>query len=94
MAFACDECGYKSNEVKCGGAVSEKARKLTFKVTTTEDLARDLLKVDFKGGEREKRGRRGGEDINVIFSQRQPLWSYQRLTWSLAWALSVAASPP
>lgn len=45
MAFTCDECGYKSNEVKCGGAVSEKARKITFKATTPEDLTRDILKV-------------------------------------------------
>lgn len=46
MAFTCDECGFKSNEVKCGGAVSEKARKITFKATTPEDLTRDILKSE------------------------------------------------
>eukprot|EP00026_Physarum_polycephalum_P001957 Phypoly_transcript_01961.p2 GENE.Phypoly_transcript_01961~~Phypoly_transcript_01961.p2 ORF type:complete len:436 (+),score=95.42 Phypoly_transcript_01961:1568-2875(+) len=46
MAFTCNECGFKSNEVKCGGAISPKARKITFKVTTPEDLARDILKSE------------------------------------------------
>lgn len=46
MAFTCQHCGYKSNEVKSGGAVSEKGRKLTLKITMgAEDLARDILKV-------------------------------------------------
>jgi len=46
MAFTCDECGYKTNEVKPGGAISEKGKKLTLRVETIEDLSRDVLKSD------------------------------------------------
>eukprot|EP01111_Echinosteliopsis_oligospora_P015386 TRINITY_DN6078_c0_g1_i1.p1 TRINITY_DN6078_c0_g1~~TRINITY_DN6078_c0_g1_i1.p1 ORF type:complete len:449 (+),score=135.59 TRINITY_DN6078_c0_g1_i1:47-1393(+) len=46
MSFACDECGYKTNEVKTGGAVSEKGKTIQFKITTSEDLARDILKSE------------------------------------------------
>lgn len=45
MATVCDFCGYKSNEVKTGGEVSEKGRKITLKVEDPEDLTRDILKV-------------------------------------------------
>lgn len=45
MSFACNECGFKSNEIKCGGAMSPKGRRITLKVTMPEDLARDILKV-------------------------------------------------
>lgn len=45
MAFTCDECGYKSNEIKCGGAISEKGKRISLKITMPEDLSRDVLKV-------------------------------------------------
>eukprot|EP01113_Clastostelium_recurvatum_P030231 TRINITY_DN3663_c0_g1_i2.p1 TRINITY_DN3663_c0_g1~~TRINITY_DN3663_c0_g1_i2.p1 ORF type:complete len:502 (+),score=177.70 TRINITY_DN3663_c0_g1_i2:88-1593(+) len=46
MAFTCTECGYKTNEIKAGGAISEKGRKVTLRVTTPEDLSRDILKSE------------------------------------------------
>jgi C4-type Zn-finger protein len=45
MAFNCDNCGHRSNEVKAGGGISEKGHRFTLKVTKPEDLARDVLKV-------------------------------------------------
>lgn len=45
MSTVCDYCGYKSNEVKTGGEVSKKGRKITLKVEDPEDLSRDILKV-------------------------------------------------
>ncbi|EDR29377.1 zinc finger protein zpr1, putative [Entamoeba dispar SAW760] len=46
MAFSCDTCGYRSNEVKCGGPVSPKAKKLIFKPKDVDDLSRSFLKSD------------------------------------------------
>ncbi len=46
MNTSCDDCGYKSNDVKTGGEIPEKGRKMTIKVKTAEDLARDILKSD------------------------------------------------
>jgi len=47
MSFTCEECGYKNNEIKTGGAIAPKGRRLCLKVKTTEDMNRDLLKVRF-----------------------------------------------
>ncbi|KCV72177.1 hypothetical protein H696_01579 [Fonticula alba] len=44
MATNCDACGFKSNEVKSGGAISETGRRITLEVTDAEDLSRDVLK--------------------------------------------------
>ncbi|EGV64160.1 zf-ZPR1-domain-containing protein [Yamadazyma tenuis ATCC 10573] len=49
MSTVCTNCGYKSNEVKTGGAIPEKGRKITLKVTDPEDLARDILKSETCG---------------------------------------------
>lgn len=46
MAFQCDHCGYRQAEVKQGGGVSAKAKKLTLQVKNEEDLNRDLYKSD------------------------------------------------
>lgn len=51
MSTVCDHCGYKSNEVKTGGAIPDKGRKITLKVTDPEDLARDILKSETCGME-------------------------------------------
>ena len=32
MAFSCDYCGFKNNEIKQGGGISEKAMRITFNV--------------------------------------------------------------
>ncbi|KAK2746961.1 nucleolar zinc-finger protein [Myotisia sp. PD_48] len=42
----CDHCGYRTNEVKTGGAVPEKGSRTTLRVETIEDLSRDILKSD------------------------------------------------
>ena len=42
----CEHCGYRSNEVKTGGEVPEKGRKITLRVQSQEDLARDILKSE------------------------------------------------
>jgi zinc finger protein len=46
MSTVCDLCGYRSNEVKTGGAVPEKGKKIILKVERPEDLARDILKSE------------------------------------------------
>lgn len=46
MSTVCDQCGYRSNDVKTGGEIPEKGKRVTLKVTTTEDLARDILKSE------------------------------------------------
>jgi zinc finger protein len=45
MSTVCEYCGYKSNEVKTGGEVPAKGRKITLKVEDPDDLTRDILKV-------------------------------------------------
>lgn len=46
MASMCDNCGYKSNEVKAGGAISPKGRKITLTIKGDKDLNRDILKSE------------------------------------------------
>lgn len=45
MATNCQHCGYKSNEVKAGGAISPLGKRITLNMTDTDDLSRDILKV-------------------------------------------------
>ncbi|EGC50033.1 zinc finger protein [Histoplasma capsulatum var. duboisii H88] len=40
----CKHCGYRTNEVKTGGAIPGQGRRITLEVTGPEDLSRDLLK--------------------------------------------------
>ncbi|KAI3405296.2 hypothetical protein KGF56_001893 [Candida oxycetoniae] len=49
MSTVCDHCGYKSNEVKTGGEIPAKGRKITLKVNDPEDLKRDILKSESCG---------------------------------------------
>lgn len=44
MCFKCDSCGYKSTEIKNGGAISPKGLRLTLRVENESDLKRDVLK--------------------------------------------------
>lgn len=46
MNTTCEACGYKSNDVKTGGEIPEKGRKVTLRVCKPEDLARDILKSE------------------------------------------------
>ena len=45
-AMNCEHCGYKTSDVKTGGEVPEKGKRLTLKVSTPEDLSRDVLKSE------------------------------------------------
>ena len=46
MSTNCHSCGYRDNEIKSGGAVSELGRKITLKVEDLDDLSRDVLKSE------------------------------------------------
>lgn len=46
MATCCEACGFKSNEIKTVGAVSEFGRRITLRTSCEEDLSRDLLKSE------------------------------------------------
>lgn len=46
MAFKCDYCGYRSNEIKTGGRISPKGLRLTLHVESEDDLKRDVLKSE------------------------------------------------
>jgi zinc finger protein len=49
MSMVCDECGYRSNEIKGGGGVPKYGTKITLAVDSVEDLAREVLKSDTAG---------------------------------------------
>lgn len=46
MATHCDSCGFKSNEIKAGGAVSEQGQTISLIMTEIDDLSRDILKSE------------------------------------------------
>jgi zinc finger protein len=46
MAFTCEGCGFRNNEVKGGGAVPTLGTEVTLLVEGPEDLKRDVLKSD------------------------------------------------
>ncbi|RNF12405.1 putative zinc-finger protein ZPR1 [Trypanosoma conorhini] len=46
MAFRCEFCGYKSNEVKSGGKVSDTGLRIELRVEAEDDLKRDVLKSE------------------------------------------------
>ena len=46
MAFVCDHCGYRNSEIKEGGGIADKAKRITLTVDTPQDLNRDLYKSD------------------------------------------------
>ncbi|PYH96597.1 zinc finger protein ZPR1 [Aspergillus ellipticus CBS 707.79] len=45
-ATVCDHCGLKTSEIKTGGAVPEKGKRITLSVENEVDLSRDILKSD------------------------------------------------
>lgn len=49
MSTVCDNCGYKSNEVKTGGAIPDHGTKITLVCDDPTDLARDILKSETCG---------------------------------------------
>ncbi|GAU47287.1 hypothetical protein TSUD_94770 [Trifolium subterraneum] len=46
MASTCDACGYRNSEVKPGGRIPEKGKKITLNVKNIKDLSRDVIKSD------------------------------------------------
>lgn len=46
MSSVCHTCGFKSNEVKTGGSIPDKGRKIKLELVEPEDLTRDLLKSE------------------------------------------------
>ena len=46
MATVCDHCGYRTSDVKTGGAVPDKGKRITLEVKRLEDMSRDILKSE------------------------------------------------
>ncbi|GAB2224578.1 hypothetical protein Drorol1_Dr00005340 [Drosera rotundifolia] len=49
MASTCDSCGYRNSELKPGGRISEKGKRVTVRVENIKDLSRDVIKSDSAG---------------------------------------------
>ncbi|XP_056846877.1 uncharacterized protein LOC108814675 [Raphanus sativus] len=49
MASTCEDCGYRNSELKPGGAIPEKGKKITLSVKNITDLSRDVIKSDTAG---------------------------------------------
>ena len=45
MATVCEYCGHKTNEVKSGGGIESKGKRIILNVTDPSDMSRDVLKV-------------------------------------------------
>ncbi|KAJ9172934.1 hypothetical protein P3X46_016121 [Hevea brasiliensis] len=46
MASTCDACGYRNSELKPGGPIPEKGKRITLHVKNINDLSRDVIKSD------------------------------------------------
>ncbi|KAI5081833.1 hypothetical protein GOP47_0001576 [Adiantum capillus-veneris] len=46
MASTCDTCGYRNSELKPGGSIPIKGRKISVRVLSRKDLSRDVIKSD------------------------------------------------
>ncbi|CAE6418074.1 unnamed protein product [Rhizoctonia solani] len=49
MSTNCAACGYRDNEIKSGGAISDHGKRIILKVEDSEDLSRDILKSETCG---------------------------------------------
>ncbi|KAG5388977.1 hypothetical protein IGI04_030518 [Brassica rapa subsp. trilocularis] len=49
MASTCDDCGYRNSELKPGGAIPKKGKKIILSVRNIADLSRDVIKSDTAG---------------------------------------------
>ncbi|GMH56434.1 hypothetical protein TL16_g02134 [Triparma laevis f. inornata] len=49
MSLDCEKCGYKSNEIKGGGAIPKFGTKVSLTVGEEEDFGREVLKSDTAG---------------------------------------------
>ncbi|OAA65447.1 zinc finger protein zpr1 [Niveomyces insectorum RCEF 264] len=46
MNTLCDHCGYRSNDVKTGGAIPDRGKRIAVQIRNPVDLARDILKSE------------------------------------------------
>ncbi|KAK1375687.1 zinc finger protein ZPR1-like [Heracleum sosnowskyi] len=46
MASTCDACGYRNSELKAGGCIPAKGKKVIVSVKNIKDLSRDVIKSD------------------------------------------------
>jgi zinc finger protein len=46
IATVCDHCGYRTSDVKTGGEIPEKGKRITLRIQTKEDMSRDILKSE------------------------------------------------
>lgn len=46
MATCCEACGHRDNEVKGGGGIEPKGRKISLLITNERDMTRDVLKSE------------------------------------------------
>ena len=46
MSVTCEECGYKSNEVKGSGEIKSHGTKIALRVETINDMSRHVVKSD------------------------------------------------
>lgn len=46
MATVCESCGHKTNEVKSGGGIEDRGKRITLRLTDPSDLNRDVLKSE------------------------------------------------
>ncbi|KAM7500362.1 hypothetical protein LguiA_024776 [Lonicera macranthoides] len=49
MSSSCDFCGYRNSELKPGGCIPPKGKKVTVSVKNINDLSRDVIKSDTAG---------------------------------------------
>ena len=49
MSLDCEHCGYKSNEIKGGGAIPKFGTKVILNVQGPQDFGREVLKSDTAG---------------------------------------------
>uniref|UniRef100_A0A1J3DD72 Zinc finger protein ZPR1 n=1 Tax=Noccaea caerulescens TaxID=107243 RepID=A0A1J3DD72_NOCCA len=49
MASTCEDCGYRNSQLKPGGAIPDKGKKITLSVKNIADLSRDVIKSDTAG---------------------------------------------
>ncbi|KAL3522997.1 hypothetical protein ACH5RR_015831 [Cinchona calisaya] len=49
MASSCDSCGYRNSELKPGGSIPPRGKKITVHVKNVKDLSRDVIKSDTAG---------------------------------------------
>jgi zinc finger protein len=49
MSMVCEQCGFKSNEIKGGGAIPKFGTRITLTIRGPEDLGREVLKSDTAG---------------------------------------------